>query len=215
MSGAIGEAILHTDTADEVLEQVLEARKDLSKHYQLVKDKKAQFWLAFQEQYLETLRFTQDKMGNSYKNTPNIGDICLVYDQDEPRHRWKLAVILSRVLSKDGLCRSCVIKTEHRVTSRPTNFLFKLEMELDEEHQKFLIETQASRAAKHSGPVAELKNTMREEAKKSNLPKQDIDVILNKLTDDPETQITLERPKRSAAIKAAALRKQMVKDNII
>ena len=113
------------------------------------------------------------------------------------------------------MCRSRVIKTEHRVTSRPTNFLFKLEIELDEEHQKFLIETQASRAAKHSGPVAELKNTMRKEAKKSNLPKQDIDVILSKLTDDPETQITLERPRRSAAIKAAALRKQLVKDNII
>ena len=213
VSGEIRESILHTDTAEEVLEQILEARKDLPRHYQLIKDKKLKFWRAFQEQYLETLRFTQDKMGNSFKNTPQIGDICLVYEPDMPRHKWKLAIIKNRVISKDGQCRSCVIKIENRVTSRPNNFLFKLEMELDDDHEAFLRAQQTSRAEKHQGPLRELKQKMRKEATKSSLPTEDINVILSKLEEEPENLPV--RPKRTAAVKTAVIRQQMIKDNIL
>ena len=213
-SGAITESILHTEEAEDILEQVLQARKDLPRHYQEIKNKKAQFWKALQEQYLESLRFTQDKMGNSFKNTPKVGDICLIYDPDVPRHRWKLAIVQSRVISKDGQCRSCVVKSENAVTSRPTNLLYKLEVELDDEHEIFLREQQKSRAAKHSGPLKELKAKMTREAKKSLLPEDDINVILGKLEETAVDNIT-SRPSRSAAIRAQALRKQMISDNIL
>ena len=60
------------------------------------------------EQYLETLRFTQDKMGNSFKATPKVGDRCLIYSPDEPRYVWKVTVVQSRVISKDGECWSYI-----------------------------------------------------------------------------------------------------------
>ena len=214
-SGEIRGTLLHSSTADEVLDQVLEARRDLPKHYQQIKVKKDLFWRAFQEQYLETLRFTQDKMGNSFKAVPKVGDRCLIYSPDEPRYVWKVAVVQSKVISKDGECRSCVIKTDNGITTRPTNHLFRLEMDLDDENEAFLRNQQAERSERHAGPLKELKKRMANEARASNLPEEDIQTMIQKLKEDLPREDLNRRPRRTAAINAAALRKQMIEDNAL
>ena len=213
-SGEIRESMLHSDTAEDVLEQVLESRKDLPRHYQQIKKKKETFWKAFNEQYLEKLRFTQDKMGNHFKNTPKVGDICLVYDPEVPRSKWKMAIVQSRVISTDGECRSCVIKTENAVTSRPTNFLYKMELQLDDEHEEFLRQQQLNRAQKHAGPLRELRRKMADDAKVTLPPGDDLNIILGKL-ENPVQPTSSARPTRTSAVKAAAMRRQMIQDNVL
>ena len=55
---------------------------------------------------------------------------------------------------------------------------------------------------------------MANEAKKSSLPKEDIAEIVQKLQEEPQVQSNL-RPRRAAAVNAAALRKQMIEDNAL
>ena len=86
-------------------------------------------------------------------------------------------------------------------------------MELDDDHEAFFRAQQTSRAEKHQGPLRELKQKMRKEATKSSLPTEDINVILSKLEEEPENLPV--RPKRTAAVKAAVIRQQMIKDNIL
>ena len=162
------------------------------------------FWCKLQEQYLETLRFTQDKVANRFTTVPQVGDLCIVYDPDEPRIRWKLAIIESKVISKDGLCRSCVVKMENTTTSRPVNHLYKLELDLEELYDQNLIDQQKERAQAHAPELEKLKNKITLEAKKSDLPEQDINEILEKINRVPEEEGMHERrPRRAAAIKAS------------
>ena len=73
---------------------------------------------------------------------------------------------------------------------------------------------QADRAKRHQGPVRELKNKIKADAKKANLAQQDIQELINKL-DAPElTEVDIQRrPRRQTAINAAELRRQMIQDN--
>ena len=87
-------------------------------------------------------------------------------------------------------------------------------MELDEEHEIFLRTQQVKRSEKHAGPLKELKKRMANEAKKSSLPKEDIEEIVQKFEDQPQVQLNI-RPRRAAAVNAAALRKQMIEDNAL
>ena len=57
---------------------------------------------------------------------------------------------------------------------------------------------------------------MRNEAKKSNLAREDLESILHELEDDNnEAEIVGSRPRRQAAIVAAQMRQQMIEDNAL
>ena len=72
------------------------------------------------------------------------------------------------------------------------------------------------RSQVHAGPLKELKQKMRKEAKKSNLAKEDLESIMHKLEDEnSEAEIVGSRPRRQAAIVAAQMRQQMIEDNAL
>ena len=207
--------LLSAPTAEQVIEDVQRARKDLPATFEKIKHRRDQFWQTFQTQYLETLRFTQDRMANNFQRRPKRGDIIIIHSPD-PRHKWKLGTIEQLIISADGECRQVIVRTENTVTTRSTAHCYPLELELEDANDEFLAQQQMERAQVHAGPLKELKQKMRKEAKKSNLAKEDLESIMHKLEDEnSEAEIVGSRPRRQAAIVAAQMRQQMIEDNAL
>ena len=118
-------ANLSDPISEKVLEDVLRARRQLPEIYGQLQERQDKFWEALQTQYLETLKFTKDKMGNNFVTRAKVGDVCLIYT-DQPRLKWKMAVILQLIESKDGQHRQAVIKTENGTTT-PNKSLMNVE----------------------------------------------------------------------------------------
>ena len=214
-SGAVQGIGLSDPLSEQVLEDILKARKQLPAVYGQLKERQEKFWDALQTQYLESLRFTKDKMGNQFLTRPKVGQICLVYS-DLPRLKWKLAIILQLVQSKDGEYRQALIKTENGTTTRSLNHLFHMELELEDLRDEDLVLQQANRAKVHEAPLRELRDKLKTNAKEQNLPQSEIDKIVGKLDQElQESHHRPARPRREAALKAAQLRKEMIADNII
>ena len=156
-SGAVEGVSLSDPISEKVLEDVLRARRQLPEIYGQLQERQDKFWEALQTQYLETLKFTKDKMGNNFVTRAKVGDVCLIYS-DKPRLKWKMAVILQLIESKDGQHRQAVIKTENGTTTRSLNHLYSMELELEDLRDQQLTLQQTQRAKIHDKPLKELKN---------------------------------------------------------
>ena len=89
-----------------------------------------------------------------------------------------------------------------------------MELELEDEHDEFLVQQQKVRAQVHAGPLRELKQRMKNEAQRANLAKEDLNTIIDKLEDEEDENKNLgSRPRCQAAIVAAQMRQQMIDDN--
>ena len=214
-SGAVEGVDLTHPIAEQVIQDVLKARKQLPDVYRDLKDRQDKFWEALQNQYLETLKFTQDKMSNRFKTQAKVGDVCLVYS-DQPRLKWKMAVISKLTPSSDGQHRQAVIKMANGTTTRPLNHLYPLELEVEDFNDQSLAEQQLSRAKKNERPLKDLKTKIKRTALSQEIPQTDINNIIDKMDEeiDPSQHVP-DRPRRQAAIRAASLRKEMVRQNIL
>ena len=214
-NGAIQGLNLSDPEAEQVLEDIFKARKQLPATYGHLKQRQETFWKALQTQYLETLKFTKDKMGNNFLAKPKVGQICLIYS-DVPRLKWKIAVITKLIVSQDGEVRTASIRTENGMTTRSVNHLIPMELEIDDARDAHLAAQQAERAKANEIPLRELRNKMKTAARAQDLPQKDIEALVNSLdqTEGESTHMST-RPKRQAAVKAALLRKAMIEENII
>ena len=219
LNGAAGEetSLLLGVYTDDTLERVLKVRKELPEHYQELKKRREKFWGALQMQYLESLCFTRDKMSNQFLRTPKKNDICLVY-ADDPRYRWKLAKILRVITSEDGEVRQCEIKTAHGTTTRATNCLFPLEIQVQEDAEQDRVEVQLYRANKHSAELTEVRNKIKEVAKQDKtLSHKELESLITKI-DEEHTDLSerlQDRPRRKAALAFLERNRQMAADNDI
>ena len=212
--GEIRGCLLSNPTADITLDRILEYRKDLPKYYQDIKDRKEVFWKALQTQYLQSLKFAEDKMGNQFKTVPKVNDVCLIYDPDIPRLRWKEAVIKALIVSEDKEIRACVIETDTGETTRPVNHLFKLELDIEDHLENNLQVEQSARAQRHAGPIKELKDKVKKAAQDTNMPNPELQQLIQRL-DQPELVNLDRRPRRQAALNAAQQRQQLIRDNAL
>ena len=214
-SGTIQGVNLSDPLSEQVLEDIFRARKQLPAIYNQLKDRQETFWQALQSQYLETLKFTKDKMGNSFTTRAKVGDVCLIYS-DQPRLKWKLAVIMQLIESKDKEHRQAVIRTENGTTTRSLNHLYPLELEVEDLRDQALVSQQLARAKVHEQPLKELRTKMKQTAIQNKQPEEDISNIIDKLDQElDQTQHISHRPRRDAAVKAAMMRQQMIRDNAI
>ena len=62
--------------------------------------------------------------------TPKASDMVIMHSHD-PRLRWRKAVILEPIISDDGECRKCRIKTSTGQTIRATSHLHPLELSVE------------------------------------------------------------------------------------
>ena len=202
---------------EDVLEHVKRARRELPSQFEELKERRNKFWKALQEQYLESLRFTRDNMSNKFTRQPKVGDVCIIYSED-PRRKWRMAIILRKIQSQDGECRQCEIKTAHGVTTRAINHLYPLELQVEEDAEQEMVEVQQFRANKHKTKLVELKGKMKSEAKKDkNLNQEELNTILEKIDENEGDRVAKlnSRPRRKAALNFLERNKQMVADNAI
>ena len=112
---------------ERFLEEVMNVRKELPALFKQTKVLRDKFWTNLWSQYLDKLRFTQDKTKNKYSKVPTIGEVCIIWE-DSPRNSWKKGIILELIYSEDGKIRSCKVKTQNGIIVRPLKLLYSLEM---------------------------------------------------------------------------------------
>ena len=84
------------------------------------------FWKTWLAQYVPQLQERQ----KWHKQLPDFktGDVVLVSDETTPRSLWPLGLVTQVNLSRDGLVRSCKLRTRHaKEMVRPINKLVRLE----------------------------------------------------------------------------------------
>ena len=83
------------------------------------------FWRRWLKEYLPTLQHRQKWQ----KEQPDlkVNDVVIVSDDSVPRGQWPLGRVLDVVRSRDGLIRSCVVKTKSAEFLRPITKLCLLE----------------------------------------------------------------------------------------
>ena len=60
------------------------------------------FWKRFQNEYLTELRERHKKINRSAKREIKVGELVLIRDKNSQRHRWRVAVLIELINSKDG-----------------------------------------------------------------------------------------------------------------
>ena len=96
------------------------------------------FLQRFHSEYLSLLREIHTFRNNvRHFTTPLIkdGDVVLVVDTDTPCHRWSLGIVTKLLHGSDGICRTAVVRTAHRLTTRSIVKLFPLELSVCNEHK--------------------------------------------------------------------------------
>ena len=78
---------------------------------------------SLREQHLNLCR-----NGQSYLK---IGDVVIVHDEDQPRNRWKLAIVTRLITGKDNITQGAVLKTGKGTIERAVQHLHPLEYSCD------------------------------------------------------------------------------------
>ena len=133
---------------DKILNNVIKARKQIPELYRKIAEKKKIFWDRFMEQYLESLRFSPDRTSNRFAKTPEKGDVCILYDSQYPKHKWRLCLILEPIISSDGEIRKCKIKVGNIESERTVDQLYSLELNAEEFAEAVKIKIQKERHEK-------------------------------------------------------------------
>lgn len=83
------------------------------------------FWRRWIKEYLPTLQ-KREKWTRKTRNIQN-DDIVLIADDRVPRGQWPMGRILEVTTGRDGLARSCVVRTKDSIVKRPITKLCVLE----------------------------------------------------------------------------------------
>ena len=120
---------------EELLENAEKCKQNLPSLYTENLRRKKEFWLSFQEQYLEMLRFKPGirESTNSGK-TPKVGDLVMIYEKD-PRIKPKKGLILHCIKSQDGEIRKCKVRIGKHESVRPVSSLHDLELNVYEDSE--------------------------------------------------------------------------------
>ena len=104
-------------------------RKQLTNHARLLQ----YFQIRWKREYLTSLREFHKAFGMNMQNV-KVGDVVLIHI-DGPRLHWKLGIIDSLLQGNNGLVHAVNVWTNNRVTSRPINRLYPLEVSLPSNSQ--------------------------------------------------------------------------------
>lgn len=83
------------------------------------------FWTRWRDEYLLLLRSAHQRR-NSGCSSLSIGDIVLIDEPKLGRSKWKLGRVEEVIRGKDGVPRSCKLKTQHGICARAFQSLYKL-----------------------------------------------------------------------------------------
>ena len=83
----------------------------------------------WQDEYLKALQERHQKSGDSGQTLPNIGNIVLVADDNNPKSKWNLGRIIDVIEGSDGVIRWYKIQNNKEYTiERPLQLIRDLEI---------------------------------------------------------------------------------------
>jgi len=97
--------------------------------YQLIQRRTQEFWKRWTTEYLSHLQ--PRPKWNQLKRNFEVGDLCIVREDFQPSHKWKLGRIVKTLPGKDGVVRVVEVKTKERVYTRPITKLSYLPSDID------------------------------------------------------------------------------------
>ena len=83
-----------------------------------------EFWRRWRKNYLCTLQ-SRSKWGKNTRNV-RVKDVVLMKDKSVSRNDWRIAVVDEVFPSKDGVVRSCIVRSVKGKLRRPVNDLVLL-----------------------------------------------------------------------------------------
>ena len=115
----------------EIILSASRVKNDLPRLYQDTERRLAKFWQVFQQQYLENIKFSPDTSTNKGGGlSPQVGDLVIIHSED-PRLKWRKAIVLEKIPSEDGLIRKCRLKTSTGQMVRATKHIYPLEINVE------------------------------------------------------------------------------------
>ena len=85
--------------------------EDLRKWARILKNCKSAMWKRWSREYVRSLREQHRNLWRNGQSYPKIGYVVIVHDEDQPRNRWKLAIVTGLITGKDNITRGAVLKT--------------------------------------------------------------------------------------------------------
>ena len=125
------EDILNVLDVKQIMAEAQAARNSLPHLYQCLTKRRAQFWHNFQQQYLDSIKFSKDATGKKNSGLiPKVSDLVIIHSKD-PRLQWRKAVVIEIFPSSDGQIRKCKVQTATGQTIRAVRDLYPLEMQVE------------------------------------------------------------------------------------
>jgi hypothetical protein len=89
------------------------------------------FWRRWRKEYLTELQASQK--WHTPQKGPRLGEIVLVGEDNVPRSQWVLGRIIECKEGRDGLIRSCILRTPRGIIRRPLLRLYRMEDDVEEQ----------------------------------------------------------------------------------
>ncbi|CAI4220928.1 unnamed protein product, partial [Auanema sp. JU1783] len=111
----------------------LRTQLDAEQAIQSSNQRTTKFWETWKELYIKELRGSHKHTISTRKagtrSLPTVGQVVLIHDNMQPRHKWHIGRISSIQATKDGSIREVTLRSETgRTLSRPINLLYPLEI---------------------------------------------------------------------------------------
>ncbi|XP_028419027.1 uncharacterized protein LOC114544609 [Dendronephthya gigantea] len=106
---------------------------NLKRRAKFLKRCKQTMWNRWSREYIRSLRGQHRQTGQKCSDHPKVGDIVIVQEENQPRNRWKLAMVTRLISGRDNVTRGAVLKTGKGTLERPIQHLYPLELSCDRE----------------------------------------------------------------------------------
>ena len=102
------------------------------------------FWLVWHREYLDGLREIRScrKVGKEASQI-RVGDVVVIEEDEVPRHRWNLGVVVELLERSDGYVRGAKVKVgkTENIIRRPVNRLYPTEVRWSDAREQNLSHT--------------------------------------------------------------------------
>ncbi|KAJ8011745.1 hypothetical protein DPEC_G00061450 [Dallia pectoralis] len=105
------------------------SREDMSRRWRYRQRLMTTFWNRWRKDYLLDLK-SAHKCDLPTPTVLRVGDVILIGEDNTPRQTWKMARITELFPGRDGLVRSCRVRTStESLLKRPVQLIYPLEID--------------------------------------------------------------------------------------
>ena len=92
-------------------------------------------WKRWSCEYVKALR-EEHRISLGKAAEISTGDIMLIKGEEKDRGLWKMGVVEKLIRGRDGVTRGAKLRTGKRITERPIEHLYQMELRLSTENRK-------------------------------------------------------------------------------